>query len=136
MQIPTYNEKEFMNSRQKNIHQAATGKYIHNLVKRGAFVAGANWADKNPQCPWVSVNERLPELDPTQHTKKKNMSVAVLIHDIDCMYDRLGQAFAPSVARFDYDRKDWLYVELGCYCNELELGAEITHWMPIPELKK
>ena len=86
--------------------------------------------------PWISVEERLPEIDQTQHTKKKNWSIAVLVHDIDILHDALGQAYPPDVARYDYERKDWLYVEPGCYANEIEIGAEITHWMPIPELKK
>ena len=77
---------------------------------------------------WIRVEERLPELDSTQHTTKKNMSVAVVCWDDNIQCDSLGQMFSPMICKYDYERKDWLHVELGCYENEVELGAQITHW--------
>ena len=34
---------------------------IDSLNANPAFIAGAEWADKNPKSPWISVEERLPE---------------------------------------------------------------------------
>ena len=30
-----------------------------NLI--GGFICGVRWADKNPESPWVHVDERMPE---------------------------------------------------------------------------
>ena len=50
-----------METRKQQIHKAASEKYVHNLQKRGAFVAGASWADAHPQSPWISVSDKMPE---------------------------------------------------------------------------
>lgn len=86
--------------------------------------------------PWISVEERLPEVDPTQHTTKKHLSVAVLCWDANIPCDSLGQQYSPSVCKYDYERKDWLHVELGYYENEVGIGLQITHWMTIPQVPK
>lgn len=69
-----------------------------------SFIAGAKWQSK--QSPWISVKDRLPEVDTIVLTKG---AYGYLL----CFLSTLGE---------------W---ETGAYVNEERLG--ITHWMPIPE---
>ena len=96
-----------MEKRQKDIHQAASDKYIYNLKERGAFVAGANWADKHPKCPWIDINVELPE------AKKR---VIFLCNN--------GNAY------FGYNNID----NKSATVTNAPDGVKVTHWMPIPEL--
>lgn len=71
-----------METRKQQIHKAASEKYVHNLQKRGAFVAGASWADAhlnlesishslyetpNPRFHWIAIfypyeDKRMPSI--------------------------------------------------------------------------
>lgn len=79
-----------------------------NLVEL-AFKKGAEWADRNPKSPWISVEDRLPEI------KKR---VLFLCNN--------GKAY------FGYNNID---NDSATITNAPE-GVKVTHWMPIPLLSK
>lgn len=86
----------------------------------GGFICGARWADKNPENPWVSVKERLPEDSLPQLTNnelgRKTMKVIVLMMDGRIM----------ETCRRIYHDHLW-------YWNiPNRMREQITHWMPIP----
>ena len=39
----------------------ASEYYYNDIGLRVAFEEGAQWADEHPKCPWISVNDRLPD---------------------------------------------------------------------------
>ena len=89
-----------------------------NIV--GGFICGARWSDKNPENPWVSVNERLPEDSLPKLTNpqlgRKSMKVIVLMMD-----GRIMEAHR----RFNSNRQ-W-------YWNiPIRMREQVTHWMPVP----
>ena len=88
---------------------------------RDAFESGAEWADKNPKSPWISVEERLPEA-----TDKFGSSENVLI---------LGKNGWRTVAMYCIPENKW-YLSVGAIQGDCEYPFEITHWMPIPKLPK
>jgi hypothetical protein len=86
----------------------------------GGFICGVRWADKNPENPWVSVNERLPEdslpLLTNNELGRKTMKVIVLMMD-----GRIMEAY-----RRLYCNRQW-------YWNiPIRMREQVTHWMPIP----
>lgn len=86
----------------------------------GGFICGVRWADKNPENPWVSVNERLPEdslpLLTNNELGRKTMKVIVLMMD-----GRIMEAHR----RF-YCNRQW-------YWNiPSRMREQVTHWMPVP----
>lgn len=80
-----------------------------------SFEAGAIWSDNHPKCPWISVKDDLPYnheellLDNGLATKK----VFVLINATIPHY----------IPMTKFSKWDWLL-------------ADVTHWMPFPELPK
>ena len=80
---------------------------------REVFEAGAKWADKNPKSPWISVEERLPELGKEVIVSAKDKYV-----DIDQLANNGEGGYY------------WWKNERVIFCEE----DKITHWMPIPEL--
>lgn len=70
----------------------------------------AQWADEHPKNPWISLNERVPE------PKKRVLFL-----------DNKG------VAHFGYNNID----RKGATIFTTDANAPvITHWMPIPQIKK
>lgn len=89
-------------------------------VVRGAFICGVRWADRNPESPWVQINERMPEdsLPNLANKQLERQSVKVMI------VRRNGQVMEAS-RRIILDGK-W-------YWNiPIRMREDITHWMPIP----
>lgn len=88
---------------------------IDSLNANPAFIAGAEWADKNPKSPWVSVEDKLPE--PEKEViildKRKHIDIDFLTHD------GVGGYY-------------WWKSDETIWCDD----DEITHWMPIPQLPK
>ena len=74
-----------------------------------AFRCGAEWADKHPISPWISVEERMPE------KVNKFLSDEVLVR-----YLRGGKEYT-FVTHYDYEYQTWNI-------------PNVTHWMPIPEV--
>lgn len=90
-----------------------------------AFEEGAKWADEHPKNPWISVEERLPE-------KTRNLSPFPDEYDEKVVLvinkqggKRLAYRDYKGVWRDDYT------------CEIVNQNyARITHWMPIPQIKK
>ena len=89
----------------------ASEYYYNDIGLRVAFEEGAQWADEHPKCPWISVNDRLPD------KINKFMSEPVL-----CRYTRGSKEYF-HVSQYDFEFDEWQI-------------SNVTHWMPIPELKK
>ena len=106
-------------TREEQIREAAkktTGLFSYRngfSTAEDAFVAGANWADKNPKSQWISVEERLPEPEKDVIILAKNKYI-----DIDHLTDD-GE-----------DGYYWWKSDDVIWCDD----DKITHWMPIPEL--
>ena len=86
----------------------------------GVFICGVRWADQNPENPWISVKERLPEDSLPDLSDKelgrKTVKVIVLMMDGRIM----------ETCRRIYHDHLW-------YWNiPSRMHEQITHWMPIP----
>lgn len=108
-------------TREEQIREAAkktTGLFSYRngySTAEDAFVAGAEWADANQPAPWISVEDKLPELDKEVIILDKGKHI-----DIDfLMDDGEGGYF-------------WWKSDESICCED----DEITHWMPLPELPK
>lgn len=86
----------------RTVDKTLSGKYLAQFGEMN-FIQGAEWHAK--QSPWISVEERLPEIDTMVLTKG---AYGFLI----CYLSNFGE---------------W---ETGANVNEERLA--ITHWMPIP----
>ena len=102
-----------METREEQIKQEAlsrcTGSVMEGSLFSG-FIIGARWADENPKNPWISVADRLPE------KVNKFLSDEVLVR-----YLRGGKEYT-FVTHYDYEYQTWNI-------------PNVTHWMPIPEVK-
>lgn len=78
-----------------------------NLVEL-AFKKGAEWADAHQPSPWISVEDRLPEINQVVLTLGSEQND----EDVRLLY---RSDVSGKFACIDYD--------------------EVTHWMPIPELQ-
>ena len=86
----------------------------------GGFICGVRWADQNPENPWISVKERLPEDSLPDLSDKelvrKTVKVIVLMMDGRIM----------ETCRRIYHDHLW-------YWNiPSRMREQVTHWMPIP----
>ena len=77
------------------------------------FEAGAWWADRHPQSPWVSVKDRLPSVE-------KNLFGDVTHPSVLC----LTASHAGGVSVNRWDGREWLYT------------GDVDYWMPIPAIPK
>ena len=97
-------------TREEEIKQAAqlcACEYGGENLVTLAFKKGAEWADKFPKSPWISVEERLPVI-----------SGGYIVRYID------GTFWA-----------DYYDAQLGWDKERLE-NLKVTHWMLIPQLPK
>ena len=83
-----------------------------------AFEKGAQWADKNPKSPWISVEDDLPcnheeLIDTTRHC---TVSKDVIIRHKDG-----SMTFERMIKNY---KSQWIFL------------SKVTHWMPIPKLPK
>jgi hypothetical protein len=108
--------------REERIHNQATnygyaiagGSIMRPLVSK-AFLKGAKWADANQPSPWISVEDKLPELEKEVIIldKRKHTDIGFITDD-------------------GYGGYYWWKNDETIWCKD----DEITHWMPIPELPK
>lgn len=89
--------------------------YIHGIK------VGVSWADENPKSPWISVEERLPEINRNSYS------------DIVLTIDENQNIV---VAFYSFYRREWIRVEGKENIDDSISQNDITHWMPIPELPK
>lgn len=85
------------------------------------FAEGAQWADENPQSPWISVDDDLPCNHEELIDKEKNMTKRVLVIGKD------GKANVTS------NMMSMFFIE-NCWQWACEIYFKVTHWMPIPNL--
>lgn len=90
-----------------------------NLI--GGFICGARWADKNPESPWVHVDERMPEdsLPKLSNEEKERKSIRVLV------LMRNGNIMS-TIRAYSYGHGRWFFN------IPLQMRDQITHWMPVP----
>lgn len=88
---------------------------IDSLNANPAFIAGAEWADKNPKSPWISVEDKLPEPEKEVIILDKRKCI-----DIDFLTDDGDGGY------YWWKSEDAIFSE----------NDEISHWMPIPQLPK
>lgn len=109
-------------TREEEIKTAAdiNATILGNVGPYHSFIKGAQWADKHPQSPWISIDDRLPEDNKT-----------VLLW--------LGGCYKVALLR---DNQWWectgYQIERGWSALDALSTREveyITHWMPIPKLK-
>lgn len=81
----------------------------HTIIRRKAFVAGANFAIQNQ---WISINEELPKKD----KDNEEYSVPVFV---------IGGHHKPQSAIYSY--KDKKFISCGIFLSS-------THWMHIPSI--
>ena len=93
------------------------GERFNNKINsiNANFIAGAEWADKNPKSQWISVEDRLPEPEKEVIILNKRKQV-----DIDFLTDDFEGGYY------------WWKSDEAIFCED----DEITHWMPIPQLPK
>ena len=80
------------------------------------FGTGAQWADENPQSPWISVKEDLPcnhEELISSEDKRNTLNVIALVHRV---------VVSSRMEKFE---GEWYWTT-----------DEPTYWMPIPDLPK
>lgn len=80
------------------------------------FAAGDKWSDNHPKCPWISVEERLPEAG--EEVLLYN-SHSVRHYEIGWLRKKKGD-----------NKSKW------AVSNGFIEDDDITHWMPIPNLPK
>lgn len=84
------------------------------LVEK-AFIEGAQWADKNPKSPWISVDDDLPcnheEFTHSNYTDRVLISARNGFVEV---------AFMSKIENV------WVW----------ETPIKVSHWMPIPKLPK
>ena len=96
---------------EENINQALATLGEYKLFFK-AFKLGVIWADEHPASPWISIKERLPEM---------YEDVVVLNNGKPIMSRRYW------VDRWNPTPTTWMWSKS---------LTNVTHWMPIPELKK
>ena len=82
----------------------------------GAFVEGAEWADKNPVNPWISVKDDLPS-NHKELIHSYRYTVPVLVRCNDSRHH--------IIRMYRLNDKDWGWIDY---------AKSITHWMSIPKL--
>lgn len=79
------------------------------------LIDGLEVADN--ESPWVSVDDRLPDLDENEPPFSKTVYLTNKEGRVDYGY-------------YDYDKKRWRSIPLMMYLK----NDKVTHWMPIPPL--
>lgn len=78
--------------------------------------------------PWISVKERLPEKE-IKEGVEQNYSSEVFVKVVD------GYKHRYIVAWFNHLAKTWMANFNGISIELKRINIEVTHWMPIPQLK-
>lgn len=102
-----------MTRREEILQHAIECGCIEGTAEYYGFLQGAEWSDRNPKSPWISVEERLPEEDPDD----KGYSVEVI-----------GLFSDGSVS------KCFCSIEEGIWFFEDIVCDKPTHWMSMPKL--
>lgn len=97
--------------------------YSYNNDVYSGFIQGAQWADKNPKSPWISVKDDLPcnhsDLILTYNGTPFSTKRVLVMTNICTLF--------LCEMKKDNDR-GWIW--------NYPTKDKITHWFPIPELLK
>ena len=115
------------NERIEQVRKAIVNKVVP-LSKKAEyariFECGVAWADENPVNPWISVEERLPEIDREVYLYHYgHFEIARRVICKDRIYNRDGT---------HSDTIEWK-ISHGTSYSDISEG---DYWMPIPELPK
>ena len=113
-------EEEIKQAAESNLDVSAYTPQDGKMLKE-TFYIGAEWADKNPKCPWINVKDDLP----CNHEE--------LINDDSCFGRFTKRVFAYHEDNRLYD-DDYMYE----FNGEWKWGScrNTKYWFPIPELPK
>lgn len=123
-------------TREEQIREAAkktTGLFSYRngySTAEDAFIAGAEWADKNPKSQWISVEERLPEM----HSNNNPFSERVYVRYVQTVSGEKRIFYA-------FDELQYICLSSGKiigheWCRHQNKYDRVTHWMPIPKLQE
>lgn len=123
-------------TREEQIREAAkktTGLFSYRngySTAEDAFVAGAEWADANQPSPWISVEDRLPEMRSDDNPFSERV------------YVRYVQTVNGKKSIFyEFDELQYVCLSSGKiigheWCRHQNKYCRVTHWMPIPKIKE
>lgn len=88
----------------------------------GGFICGVHWADKNPESPWVNIEDRMPEesLPEVSNPERSRDYIKVMIR---LKNDTIMEA-----------RRKLSHNRMYYWNIPIRMRDQITHWMPIPPL--
>lgn len=113
-------------TREQQIYKAGLN-YFKTIALHAAFVRGANWADKHPKDPWISVNDKLPPF-----------GEEVYVYSI--FYSRFGEwktkRYKNHVDEYGYKTQEDEYGFDTRKAPYYSPNMQITHWRPIPLFPK
>jgi hypothetical protein len=98
--------------------------YIHGIK------VGVSWADENPKSPWISVEDKLPEMRSNNNPYSERV------------YVRYVQTVKGDKKIFyAFDELQYICLSSGKiigheWCRHQNQYDRVTHWMPIPQLPK
>ena len=98
----------------KQAYLAEKKRCESEMLHRKSFERGAHWADEHPKNPWISVEDRLPEL--YQDVIVINNGKPIMSRRYKCQ------------VRSKLTNNEW--VDSWRWSRNL---VNVTHWMPIPE---
>lgn len=107
-QIRAYAD-EYVNELENEVHS----DFIKSIIK-DTIEDAVRWADENPKSPWISVNERLPEIDEEMHR-----SETVYVISENSKYPDIDFRFS-----YANGKEAWWNPK-----------TDYTHWMPIPNVQ-
>lgn len=116
-------EEEIRAAVNKNFPCTNGGRCYEQSIGASGFELGVHWADRNPKCPWISVDDDLPcnheELILYGTTTKK---VMVVDHEGCIGLNKMEKRCNGIIGVESW----WQWA----------IPAAIYYWMPIPELPK
>lgn len=116
-------EEQIRNQATNYGYAVAGGSTMRPPVSK-AFLEGAKWADANQPSPWISVEDRLPEVN------KDGESIAVFVRVIN---KHTKEEWIEQPARYNANIKDWIAMDFTHICKR---DGIVTHWMEIPKLQE
>lgn len=105
-------------------HKFYKGEEQGRSQLRDAFVQGAMWAQRQGGGAWVSVEESLPEYDEI-----------VIVRAVRTLGIYKGEEHIAVDVRKEQSKNYQLDKHGFGLGSIIPFGAEITHWMPIPEIE-
>jgi hypothetical protein len=106
---------------------------------KAAFLAGYQAAkdemnSSNNSNGWISVKERLPNLEKTSRSLRRESSCILLVS--------YGNVYAAHLCEDWSDRSLFIFEACTCNCRAFDMDIDewkldqVTHWMPLPETPK